>query len=504
MEEAVSVLPDPVAFALNQSKAAGEEYVPTELLATANADPKPTSALRDMDRGNAYFASVQRDFGFLQICSVTQRPPSIEEQERLDALMRWLRREFRDWNSADDRNCHVLAAMFVITAHCSKHNEFWSTFSASSSLNPEIVAELSKQIACLQVTLSPGGPSRTPISDKCILDRFNAADREGDWATVASEWPRFGDFLFPDVFLSQSVCYLHAFALDALRVSTEQLKQTAPLMFVLSSLSVAECLAMAVASANPYLRFGSILRLFQQQRRRNESLGQAEEKLLSQLLQSIATDKVQWQQWMHALNRYPVRYPQIQRPLGQALAQVPEAALESYISAIQLTTMDIMGRRIVAECLRAFRSAASLDRRKILWDLAHQRWSQWNFGKNESTGPLMTVGCCELDYAIAGYAVECMTDQQRADKCTAIAAELSPLNELWHASETDFVESVAGILSAYQPYACACHSGANNEWLMAEGRYFLPFDPQVERYMAMLYRIRYMIPGRGDIIVLQS
>ena len=364
MEEAVSVLPDPVALALAQSEAAGEEFVPTELLATINADQNPTSAFSDMDRGNAYFAPAQRDFGFLHICHVTKKPPSVEEQERLDALMRWSRRGFRDWNLAADRNCHILAAMFVITVHCSQHSDFWPAFSASSSVNPEIVAELSKRIACLQFTPSPGDRSRTPISDKRILDRFNSADRAGDWATVASEWPRFGDLLFPDAFLSQSVCYLHAFAWDALRVSTEQLKQTAPVMLVLSSLSVADCLALAVASTNPYLRFGSILRLFQQQRRRNESISQAEDALLTQLLQSIAADNVQWQQWMHALNRYPVRYPQIQKSLGEALARAPEAALEPYISAIQLTSTGV-GRGTVAECLCVFRSVASLERRKM-------------------------------------------------------------------------------------------------------------------------------------------
>lgn len=494
MEEVVRVHPNPVALALAQSKEAGEEFVPTELLAIANADPNPTSAINDMDRGNAYFESVRRDFGFLHFCRVTKKPPSVEEQARLDALMRWLRREFGGWNSAADKNCHILVAMFVITAHCSQHSDFWSAFSASTSVNPEIVAELSKRIACLQFTPSPSNRSHTPISDNRILDAFNAADRAEDLATVASEWPRFGGFLFPDAFLSQSVCYLHAFAWNALQESTEQLKQTAPAMLVLSSLSVVDSLALAFASMNPYLRFGSILRLFQQERRRNESISPAEEKLLTQLLQSIAADTIRWQQWMNALNRYPMRYPQIQKSLGLALAQAPEAALESYVGAIQLTTMGMVGRGIVAECLRAFRSVASLDQRKMLWNLAHERWSQWRFGKGESAESLTRVGCCELDYAIVGYAVECLTVQQRNDKCSTLVAELLSIDDLWHASEVDFIQSVAGILSTFQPYGFARQVGASDDWLPAEGRYVLPFDPQAEGYKAMFYRIRYLIP----------
>jgi len=490
MEDALSVVSDPVVLALAQSKAAGEEFVPTELLAILNADPNPTSVLNDMDRGNAHFAPVQRDFGFLHTGRVTQKPPSPEEQERLASLMRWLRKEFRNWNSASDRNCHILASMFVITAYFDQRGDFWPAFSASSTVNPEIAAELSKRVSSLQFTPGPSNRSRTPISDKTILDRFNAADRDADWVTVASEWPRFGDHLFPGAFLSQSVCYLQAFARDELRIATDRLQQTASVMLLLSSLSVVECLALGVASTNPYVRFGSILRLFQQ-RRRNESISQAEETLLTQLLLSIATDKPQWQQWMLALNRYPMRYPQIQRAIGQALAQAPDTALEPYVTAIQLTTAGVMGRGVVAECLRSFRSVALLDRRKMLWNLAHERWLKWEFGKDEElTNPLMKIGNCELDYAIVGYAVECMTGQQREDKCAALVAELSSINEAWHVSEADFIGAVNSTLSIFQPYAYGRQVTASDDWLIAQDRYFLPFDPQTNRYHSMLFKMQ--------------
>ncbi len=492
MEEAVSVVSGPVVLALAESKAAGEDFVPTELLAILNADPNPTSVLNDMDRGNTHFAPVQRDFGFLHISRVTLKPLSSEEQERLTASMRWLRREFTNWNAASDTNCHILAAMFVVTAYFDQRGDFWPAFATSSTVNPEIVAELSKRVSSLQFTPGPSSRSRTPISDKSILDRFNAADRESDWVTVASEWPRFGDHLFPDAFLSQSVCYLQAFARDELRVATDRLKQTVPVMLLLSALSVVDCLALSVASTNPYVRFGSILRLVQQQRRRKESISQSEKTLLTQLLLSVATDEAQWQQWMLALNRYPMRYPQIQRALGHALAQAPDTALEPYATAIQLTTAGAMGRGVVAECLRSFRSVASLDRRKMLWNLAHERWLKWKFGKDEELKePLMKVGNCELDYAIVGYAVECMTDQQREDKCAALVAELSSINEAWHVSEVAFIGTVNSTLSVFQPYAYARQMTADDEWLIAQDRCFLPFDPQTDRYHSIFFKIRH-------------
>jgi len=488
MEEAVSASPDLVVLALAQAMEPGEEFVPIELLAITNADSNPTSTLNDMDRDNARFEAVNRDFGFLQTCRITQKPPSAEEQDRLVAMMRWLLRELREWTVVADSNCQKLAAIFVITTYCSQHGNFWPEFAASSTVNPEIVAELSKRIARLQFMSAPSSRSRTPISDKNILDRFNAADRAGDWAVVASDWSRLGDILFPDSFLSQSVRYLHAFAQNALRLATEEVRQTMPVMLLLSSLSVANCLALALASTNPYVRFGSILRLFQQQRRRNESISQTEENLLTQLLQSIATDSVQWQKWMVALNRYPLRYPQIQQSLGRALAQAPDAALQPYIGAIDLTTTGI-SRSTVAECLRAFRSVASLDRRKMFWRLAYERWSQWRFGEDEPTQALMKVGYCELDYAIVGYAVECLNNQERDKKCTTLLAELSSIDEEWHASATVFMQVVNRILSFFQPFAYTRQIGPDDDWLM-EGRLMLPFDPQTDRYNSMFFMIR--------------
>jgi hypothetical protein len=107
----------------------------------------------------------------------------------------------------------------------------------------------------------------------------------------------------------------------------------------------------------------------------------------------------------------------------------------------------------------------------------------------------MKIGSCELDYAIVGYALECMSAEQLNEKCATLMTDLSLIDESWHASAIAFIQAVSHNLSAFQPYAYALQTGANDDWLMAEGRYILPFDPQTERYKAMFYCIHYMIPG---------
>ena len=144
MEETMSASLDPVTVALAQSDTEGEEFVPADLLAVLSADPNPTAVrYDDIDRSNAHFTPVERDFGFLRILRVRRQAPSPEQQERLVALMRWLRRQFSDWNSTSDSKAHVLAAMFLLTAYLDQGGYFWSSFAAKVTVNAEIVAVLS-------------------------------------------------------------------------------------------------------------------------------------------------------------------------------------------------------------------------------------------------------------------------------------------------------------------------------------------------------------------------
>jgi len=493
MEKAFSTSVDPIQVALSQSIGTGQEFVPSELLSVVNADTTTRPALLDLDRSNAQYQAIQRDFAFLDVHLVTQQQPTPEEQERLTGLMRWLRRELVEWRLEADKDCRTLAAIFAITAFCSRYAKFWHDLTNTTSTNPAIVVHLSKQIAHLEAALSPSTLSRTPLFDKEVLNRFLEADRRSNWAAIVSEWPRFGGFLTPNVYLSQSAVYLSRFAWNDLFAAMEKVRQTVPVMLILSSLSVFECLSLAKGSANPYVQFGSVLRLLQQQRRRNESISQAEEDLLTQLLQAIAEDIGQWERWMDALNRNPVRYPQLQRSLGRTLVHAPESALKQYVYAISLSTTGI-SRIEVAECLRVFRADASLDRRKRLWTLAHDRWLEWRFGENEPNESIMMISFSDLDFAVIGYAVECMSTDELSARCSALANELVVIGENWQTSAVVFIEASSRILSIFQPYAYASKIDGEH-WLRTEGKYMFPFDPQIQRYAAMFFQIRYMIPG---------
>lgn len=487
MEKAVSETLDPAVVALDEAMKPGDELAPQALLAAINEDPNPTSTLGDMYSGHAPFEAMRQEFGFLHVCRQTRKAPSGEDASRLAALMRWLTREFTEWSAANDPEFRRLAALFAVTSFCDYQDGFWPRFGPHIKGDPSLLQTLERRIAGLRAQPSASMLSRTPISDGEILDRFNAADSAGDWATIASEWPRFGDLIFPDYFIAQSVQYLHELAPDALLRAVDQLRQMVPAMQVLLALTVRKGFSLGIASENPYIQFGSILRLLQHQRRHRGEMAPDEDALLAQLLTRVASIDAQWQAWMRALNRFPIRFQPIQKALGTALAQGPERALAAYVDAVNLTTMGV-GREQVAECLRSFRKVAPFSHRQTLWKCVHERWLEWNFGLRDKTENLVKIGSCELDYAVVGYAVESMDAEARSQKCNALVATLSALPMSWHASETDFRRSVNRLLSCFQPYAYAQQIGADDDWLI-EGTQFLPFDPRQDRYNALLFGI---------------
>jgi hypothetical protein len=145
--------------------------------------------------------------------------------------------------------------------------------------------------------------------------------------------------------------------------------------------------------------------------RHAQQLSGPEASLLNKVLLQVATEMTRWQGWMQVFNAYPVRYPTLQRSLGQALASVPEPAIHAYVDSVVLHPLPAKpdpNRRTIADCLEAFRAAATTVRRHALWRLAHDRWSAWCFDQANPEAHLLAVNWSQLDYALAGYASECL------------------------------------------------------------------------------------------------
>jgi hypothetical protein len=119
--------------------------------------------------------------------------------------------------------------------------------------------------------------------------------------------------------------------------------------------------------------------------------------------------------------------------------------------------------------------------------LAYERWRNWSFGLGTHDNRLHQISHSELDYAIVGYACECMDAAERQAVKDEIASALTSMANLWHRSHADFISEVSRQLSRLQPYSYSEKVTTSDDWLM-ERQYFLPFDPKSDRYSAMIYK----------------
>jgi hypothetical protein len=479
---------NPLSVAVVAAAQSGEVAAPDELLALLADEENPLAALADRDKGNALFAAFNNQFGFISINRVRRQPYSPENLERWAALIRWIAGEFRDWRLADDPKRARLVAVIVAAQSCDGDKEFWTALWDDFGAGTEMVRAMADLIAGLNVQISTLGLRGRAISEAEEVERFHRADAAGDWATVADCLTRAGP-MFPSALVNQAVRCANRFGFELLVAAVAGLRQALAAIQIANALSVADRLRLAIASENPYVRFICLFRTVLQQPGVPQ-LSRAEEDLVRQLLLTVADDRKQWRLWMQAFNRFPTRYPLLQSPMGRALASAPEAAVAAYVDSINLSIPTPQTRHCVAGCCRVFKAAADQARRRLLWTLAFERWSAWDFSGLGRDKHLVNITASELDFAVVGYAVECLDETQRGEAMAGIARELVIVDDEWHASFSDCLTAWNRLLSRFQPYAHAASAVASGADWLAEGRHYYFFDPQSEHYLTMMYRPR--------------
>lgn len=480
---------DILVSVLTEAEKPGAECAPAELLSVVATYPDPFRALSDHDDGHAIFDAIRYQFGFIDFVRATQKPPAAEDMERLVGLLRWLLRECGDWRKANDPHFHRLTALIAAAQYCGMGHDLWAAGPPGLESNRELLGQLEALAAGFSVTISAGGFSPRPISDSNTLERFDVADKNADWSVIGEIWPLIEHAAMPSVLITQTVQYLHRFGPEYLARGVGRIRQTWTAMQIVHALSAIEGLTLGNACNNPYIEFASVYRAVSHSRK--EVLDSGTQKALALLLVKVSDDDPRWAQWMHVFCRYASRYPAMQAPLGLALATAKEAAVRPYVEAIVLN-MTPHGRETVAECLRSFRKEATAERRHLLWGLAYRRWLDWNFGVAEEGQHLNGISASELDYAIVGYALECMTSAEREASLTSLREELGRIDETWHKSISDLTTAWNRLLSRFQPYAHAINvDGSSEDWLV-EGKQYLPFDPKKDRYLAMTYHMSFL------------
>jgi hypothetical protein len=471
----------------------GEAAEPKALLNALSDIENPLMALVDFNQANALFEAFYSEYEFLRGLGL---PTSFgpEERFRWAALLRWLVRELRAWRASADPASRKLAAMFVVAQLNDAGGVFWQLVPEDIGRNNELVGFLKALVGSFSTGIAIRGDAPAPISGQEAVEAFQVADRAGDWVEIGGRLRSLEHQLTPSIILVQSVRCLYHCGISHLVDATANLRQTIIALQIASSLRADQRLGLAAISNNPYIEFAGVYQTVSI-RRAAEQLSPTHEQMLSRVLLKVALDEPRWLAWMKLFNSYPVRYPALQAALGAALAEAGDAAIDAYVNSIILTVIPIKSvmpnsnRQCIASCLRRFRASASSSKRTALWSKAHDRWSSWGFDRENPQTYLFNVGRCGLDYALVGFAAECMNDIDRGEANKAILATLSMLENDWYVSLTDVISQFHRILSKFQPYAHAASvQGSGEDWL-TDARVYYPFVPGDNKYFVMKYRL---------------
>lgn len=210
----------------------------------------------------------------------------------------------------------------------------------------------------------------------------------------------------------------------------------------------AESLRLAITTGNWTLRFWAVFHSAQRATAGANSFPAEWETLLTE----AACMPEEWRRWLAVLNEYPGRYPQLQKALGTMLATVSDHAIDTYVASLS----DYDANRLdVATTLHPFRIQATLQKRQRLWNAAHRRWLQWDFGRPEHSSYISDVRRSAFDFPAIGYIVECMDDAMRTNWRQELRQRAAAIESDWHADPRVPVSKRFELISAYQLLAHA-------------------------------------------------
>jgi hypothetical protein len=461
----------------------GDELPPADLLSHLGSLSEPLAAVGDFDACNRLFGVFWSTLP--QLHEPGEGPKLSDEfQSRWIATLRWVIRELRQWTPEGDEKHRKLIACLTIVRGCRRGASAWELFPEDIGRNLKLMEAMEAAVRSSKCSFSARGARKPPVWEQEAVDELIAADKKEDWLAIYELWPHFEATIFSNTFLDLAVSGLARFGFNRLLEATADIHETAAAMILAQALPTEQRLRVAAASKSEHIRFcfvlASVFRLPKTTR-----LDETSATILSDLLVGVASDADRWSKWMRAFNRYPVRHPALQVPLGRAVARIGNIQQRAYIDAIELGTYPSECRDLVTECLTAFRDAAPPDVRRNLWEIGHQRWKAWHFGAEDEESLATGIVRSYIDYAVIGYVLECLTEDQRLAERNSIFERLSNIEHEWHASKIAMLSAWYRGLSELQPYLLAEHlTRGDKAWLSNKYQYY-PVDTQHRNYRLM-------------------
>jgi hypothetical protein len=402
--------------------------------------------------------NYEQEFPFLFNFS----PISLEDAERLYGIFQWLVAQLVT-TQIDSPSASLIQVIKVAAALDLGDGQLWRELQNSGPLRSDRLDQLMQLIMTYKITITRHHRHMehvdTVFLSGCMLHNWESVDQSLRYVT---------DYLY-DPLLSCAVRILSVFSESSLEIILTELRNVVVLIAViefLNPLQATKALQVAVKSNSWPLKFCALRISLNTM---SSGVSDESQVLWEQLLRQGSENSQEWIKWVAVFNSFPSRYPELQCAMGKALLSMSEAAITQYFNAIRLSITS--SRKDLMLALEKVQQCSDEVQRKLIWSLAHKRWSAWDFDSDDADKHVFSMQTSALDFAVAMYYLDCLSDDDRDSVDSRLRSEFDDVRNSWYESITDYISAYNRHISRYQPLGHAKHNlYEGRDWL--EGRHW--------------------------------
>ncbi|MEX5567072.1 hypothetical protein Q1J55_04530 [Pseudomonas syringae] len=377
---------------------------------------------------------------------------STEHQQTLAERFSWLLDEYALLNSVDGTTSRIRMNAFLASCMAwSSCVDVWHGLIEWEPATEEFKKALAHEIRSRKVDFSI--PEDTPVWEREMYERLIKADSEENWTDLLRDT---GRFMVPkvDMAFAQAISGLVVIAPDVLARVVALTETWLGTVIILNQIKGTEAFFIAALSGTSRAIFTALASV--------DNVSLITDEAVAALLTKAADDLNVWSAILHAFNKYPVRYPWLQRGLGRVLALVSTEHLKRYVDTLGITHSPDCGE-VITVCLETLQANASHEIRVMCWHFAYERWEQWQAGltnDNPGLGRQTSI----VDYAVIGWLVEGCHDKQLGEWLEQMSLELQRLQQRWFSSKGEFDIALDKLRLRYRLYHAALRGRHSGSW----------------------------------------
>lgn len=166
--------------------------------------------------------------------------------------------------------------------------------------------------------------------------------------------------------------------------------------------------------------------------------------LLSRLLLQVA-ETPEWTGWMLALLRFPVDGSLVTLVMPKVLAELHRHHWSAFVDVLTLGYSQ-RAAKPVTDIMAKFAHEVGQEKASELWAICFERWSRWNYGKDEEQFYLFAPAACALDYPVAMHYARLVGPELDGEE-GAVALAIETIEQQWFSSSSELITERNRLLS---------------------------------------------------------